>query len=366
MADEQTNRGAFLIQQHYCERNAAPVYARMCAAVAAGVTRNSAIGARVLDWPGEPTRDALPLRLFGGLHALVLAGQDAGLAEVYAGRVTDPGDIRATLERVFAEHATALLPWLDGPPQTNEPGRSGGLMLGLIALAQRHGPKIELLEIGSSAGLNLLIDRYRFDLGGTWYGPADSPVTIRPAWNGPPAASVPLDIVSVRGCDINPMDATDPTVAARLAAFVWPETSGRLIRLRSAIAMLGERGVDLVRADAADWIEARLAEPQAAGVTRVLMHSVVWQYVPEPVAERIRAAMRTAGKRATADRPLGWVMMEPDRSVGHQNIRVRSWPGDGGWKTLATAHAHGTWVDTAGGNGNAPLVALPEGAQVAV
>ncbi|MET3825308.1 hypothetical protein ABIC16_001001 [Sphingomonas sp. PvP055] len=366
MADEQTNRGAFLIQQHYCERNGAPIYARMCAAVAAGVTRASPIGARILDWPGEPTRDALPLRLFGGLHALVLAGQDAGLAEVYAGRVTDPAAISATLERVFAEHAAALLPWLDGPPQTNEPGRSGALMLGVIALAQRHGPKIELLEIGSSAGLNLLIDRYRFDLGGTLYGPADSPVTIRPEWSGPPARFVPLDIVSVRGCDIQPADATDPTVAARLAAYVWPETPERLARVRTAIAMLGERGVDLVRADAADWVEARLAEPQAAGVTRVLMHSVVWQYLPEPVAERIRVAMQAAGARATPDRPLGWVTMEPDRALGHQIIRARSWPGDGAWEPLATAHAHGTWVNTGGGNGDAPLVALPEAARIAV
>jgi hypothetical protein len=366
MADEQTNRGAFLIQQHYCERNAAPIYARMCATLATGLTRDSAIGARVLDWPGEPTRDALPLRLFGGLHALVLAGADAELAEVYAGRVTDTGAISATLERVFADHAAALLPWLDGPPQTNEPGRSGALILGLIALAKRHGPKIELLEIGSSAGLNLLIDRYRFDLGGTLYGPADSPVTIRPTWSGPPAASVPLDIVSVRGCDINPIDATDPAVAARLAAYVWPDTPERLARVRTAIAMLGARGVDLVRADAADWVEAQLAEPQAAGVTRVLMHSVVWQYLPEPVAQRIRVAMAAAGARATADRPLGWVMMEPDRSVGHQNIRARSWPGDGAWELAATAHAHGTWVDSGGGIGDAPLVALPEGARVAV
>ena len=152
MADEQTNRGAFLIQQHYCDRNAAPIYARMCAAVAAGVTRDSAIGARVLDWPGEPTRDALPLRLFGGLHALVLAGQDAGLAEVYAGRVTDLHEISATLERVFAEHAAALLPWLDGPPQTNEPGRSGALMLGLIALAQRHGRRSNCSRSGRARG----------------------------------------------------------------------------------------------------------------------------------------------------------------------------------------------------------------------
>ena len=367
MADEKTNRGAFLIQQHYCDANAAPIYGRMCAAVSEGLTRDTAVGARILDWAGEPTRDALPLRFFGGLHALVLAGKDAGLASVYAGAVTDQAEIIAILARVLAEQEAALLPWLDGPPQTNEPGRSGALMLGLIELARRHGPKIELLEIGSSAGLNLLIDRYRFDLGGTVLGPGDSAVTIRPEWKGPPPPAVPVEIVSVRGCDVNPMDATDPAVAARLAAYVWPETPERLARVLNAIEMVRARSVDLVRADAADWIEARLAEPQEAGVTRVLMHSVVWQYLPDAVADRIRTAMKAAGAAATADRPLGWVMIEPDRAFGHQNIRVRSWPGDGTWTTLATSHAHGTWIDTSAATGDAPPpVALPEAARIRV
>ena len=366
MADEKTNRGAFLIQQHYCDTNAAPVYGRMCAAVAAGLTRDTAVGARILDWAGEPTRDALPLRFFGGLHALVLAGADDALAAVYAGAVTGQAEIVAILDRVLAEHESALMPWLDGPPQTNEPGRSGALMLGLIEVAKRHGPKIELLEIGSSAGLNLLIDRYRFDLGGTVSGPS-SPVTIKPEWKGPRAPAVPVEVVSVRGCDVNPMDATDPAVAARLAAYVWPETPERLARVRAAIAMLSEQGVDLVRADAADWVEARLAEPQEAGVTRVLMHSVVWQYLPEAVAERIRAAMKAARARATAERPLGWVMMEPDRAFGHQNVRMRSWPGSGDWATLATSHAHGTWIDSSAGTGDAAApVALPEAARITV
>ena len=365
MADEATNRGAFLIQQHYCDQNAAPIYGRMSAAVAAHLTRDTAVGQHILDWPGEPTRDALPLRFFGGLHALVQAGGDAGLARVYAGAVTDLAEIAAILERVLADHEAAIMPWLDGPPQTNEPGRSGALIVGLMEIARRHGPTIELLEIGSSAGLNLLIDRYRFDLGGAVFGP-ESPVTIKPDWRGPVPEIAPIDFVSVRGCDIAPMDATDPAVGARLAAYVWPETPERLARVKRAIEMMRERGVDLVQADAADWIEARLAEPQAAGVTRVLMHSVVWQYLPEAVANRIRAAMKAAGARATAERPLGWVMMEPDRAFGHQNVRTRSWPGEGDWQTLATAHAHGTWVDT-GMGGDASLPApLPEAAKVVV
>jgi hypothetical protein len=366
MADEATNREAFRIQAHYCRTNAAPIYARITAALADGLTRETRTGARVLDWPGEPTRDALPLRLVGGLHALVLAGADAGLADVFAGRVTAPEDVQRVLDTVLRRHDDALYPWLDGPPQTNEPGRSGALMTGLLAIAARFGPKLEVLEIGSSAGLNLLIDRYRIDLGGTAVGPAAAAVTLVPDWRGAPPAAVPIEIVSVRGCDIAPMDATDPAVERRLAAYIWAEAPERLTRVQRAIGMIRQAPVDLVAADAAEWVEARLAEPQADGVTRVLMHSVVWQYLPEATAQRIRAAMQAVGAAATRDRPLGWVAMEPDRALGHQVIRVRGWPDDGGWQVVGTSHAHGAWIDPRVSDAETAGIALPEAAQVNV
>ena len=362
MADEAGNRAAFAIQAHYCRTMGAPIYAGIAAAVAGHLTRDTEVGRRLLDWPGEPTRDALPLRFIGGLNALVLAGRDAGLARLFAGDVPESA-IAPEIERVLAEHEAELLPWLDGPPQTNEPGRSAALMCGLMEVARRHGPRIEVLEIGSSAGLNLLIGRYGFDLGGTRVGPADAPITLAPRWEGPPPAPVAVEIVSARGCDVAAMDATSAAVEARLSAYVWAEEPRRLDRLRTAIGMVREHGVDLVRADAAAWLEARLAEPQEAGVTRVLMHSVVWQYLPADTATRVRAAMEAAGARATADRPLGWVMMEPNRAVAHQVIRVMSWPGHGEPTVLGVSHAHAAWVrygaaDTGEG------IELPESARV--
>lgn len=208
MGTEAENRQAFLIQEHYCRAMAAPIYADICAAVASDLSRATPVGARLLDWPGEPTRDALPLRFIGGLHALVRAGKDDDLAGVFAGTVAK-GDIAAVIERVLARHGAELLPWLDGPPQTNEPGRSAALMCGLLEIARRHGPRIEILEIGSSAGLNLLIGRYRFDLGGTMVGPATSPIVIAPEWTGDAPAPAAIEIVSARGCDVAPLDATD-------------------------------------------------------------------------------------------------------------------------------------------------------------
>ena len=319
MADEQNNRGAFMIQEYYCRTMDAPAYARICTALALGLNRDSAVGARVVDWPGEPTRDALPLRLIGGLRALVLAGRDPALAAVFEGKITDPDGIEAVLAQTLIAHDMALMPWLDGPPQTNEPGRSAALMIGLLEVARRHGPRIEIIEI-----------------------------------------------VSTRGCDIQPIDATDPIAEARLAAYVWAEKPDRLARLKAAIAMLRDRPVKLERADAADWVEARLAEPQPEGVTRVLMHSVVWQYLPEPVAERIRIAMKAAGDRATAERPLGWVMMEPDRALAHQVVRVRTWPGDGAAQIVATAHAHAAWISAGPPKPGGTGIDLPVAAKISI
>lgn len=340
MADEATNRDAFRQQAAFCAAMDAPITAAMCDALANALARDSRTGRAVLDWPGEPIPDALPLRLVGGLHALAQTGIDPDLTALFRGE----GEPQAILRRVLRDHDAALLPWLDGPPQTNEPMRSGVLMAGLLAVARRHGPRVELLEIGSSAGLNLLIDRYRFDMGGVTVGPQDAPVTIRPDWRGAPPPAAPLRIERVRGVDIQPLDATDPAVAARLAGYIWADQPERQARLAAATTMLRDRPVDLAQGDAVDWLRDRLAEPQAEGVTRVLMHSVVWQYLGDARRAAITAMMTDAAARATADRPLAWVRMEPDRVLQRQELIIQSWPGHGEAQMLATAHAHGAWI----------------------
>ena len=345
MGTEAENRESFHIQAGYCEAMAAPITARVCTALADALDRGTETGRRVLDWVGEPVADAVVLRLVGGLHALHRQGGGEGLARVFEGRASDPAAIVDVLRATLRDHDAFLSPWLDGPPQTNEAGRSAGLMTGLLHLAARFGPRMELLEIGSSAGLNLLIDRYGFDLGGVRKGPADAPVTIAPEWRGavPPDATIAFD--SVRGMDIAPVDVSDPAQAARLAGYVWIDAAERLARIERGIAMIRASGVALEQGDAADWVEARLAEPQAAGTTRVLMHSVVWQYLPPPTQARIREAMAAAGARATGERRLGWVMMEPNRDLHRHEVRVRGWPGDRPMELVALTHAHGAWVE---------------------
>ena len=344
MASESQNRAAFEVQAGYCEAMAAPITARIARALGRVLTRDTATGARLLDWPGEPVADATVLRVIGGLHALHRARADSGLAQAFAPD-TRESETGAVLARVLRDHDATLLPWLDGPPQTNEAARSAGLMTGLLHVARRFGPRIDVLEIGSSAGLNLLIGRMRFDLGGVAAGPSTSPLLIRPEWRGPAPVDVPIEIEHARGVDIAPVDVTDPAQAARLAAYCWVDAAERLERLETAIAMVRDRPVDLVQGDAADWVEARLAEPQERGVTRVLMHSVVWQYLPADGRTRIHAAMESAGAHATPDRALAWVMMEPNRDLHRHEVRVRCWPSDAPMELVALTHAHGAWVE---------------------
>ena len=156
---------------------------------------------------------------------------------------------------------------------------------------------------------------------------------------------MPVGFDRVRGVEIAPIDVTDAGHAARLRAYVWADNPDRMARLDQVIAMIRARPVDLAAGDAADWIEARLAEPARAGVTRVLMHSVVWQYLGEARQARIAAAMAAAGARATPEAPLAWVRMEPHRSLEpRMEVWVQHWP-DGEEAKVAHAQAHGAWVE---------------------
>jgi hypothetical protein len=80
----------------------------------------------------------------------------------------------------------------------------------------------------------------------------------------------------------------------------------------------------------------------------VLMHSVVWQYIPADERERIVALMEAAGKSAGETTPLAWVSLEANRDTHRHELTVRYWPGGDSWHQLATAHPHGAWIEWAG------------------
>jgi hypothetical protein len=331
-------------QAEHCRRNDAPVTARIIEAQLALMQGDSMCGQRIANWPGLPLEDAMPLRLAGGFHHLLLTGDDHRLVPVYGGDVTDQSEVDRIVATVTSDHDARLLPWLDGPPQTNEAGRSASFMAGLLWLTDKIGSRFEINEIGASAGINTMMDRYHYDLNGVKAGPEISPMQIKPKWRGASPPRADIDLVSIQGCDQAPVDLSDRHAALRVKSYVWPENLERLTRMDAAIALAAEKRPDVVKADALDWVEQRLAAPQMDGVVRVINHSIVWQYIPEERRAMITHSIEKAGEQATARRPLAWMMLETNRETFKHELSIKFWPGPDEWNLLAEAQAHGSWV----------------------
>jgi hypothetical protein len=338
-------RAAFAWQTGWCYALEAPFTAMLCRLFGERLDGSTAVGRRVLGWPvdADPVKDALPLRLCGALHALVRCGAAPNLAALYPPHPMPQAEtLWAALRPVLSN--PALLPWLEGPPQTNEVGRAALLMGGLLALAARFPQPIELLELGASAGLNLLPDRYAYDLGGRQAGDPLSPVRLKPQWEGPPPPEATVTIAGRRGVDLNPLDPCRD--AERLLAYVWPDQQGRLARLEAALTLAAADPPGVDRGEAADWLDARCAESSRAGTSRVVFRTVAFVYFPAETQARIVRRLEEAGTAATAAAPLAWLRYE---AAGESfELRLRTWP-DGEDRLLAVGHPHGSiarWLES--------------------
>jgi hypothetical protein len=348
---EQTIRSSFERQAGACSDLGSPFTAALCRLMAERLDRGSAFGRRILDWPGPPGADALPLRAAGALHALARRGCEP-LARLYPpAPFPGPDALWAGVQDALASHDRELADFLDSPPQTNEVARSGVLLGGFLVLARETQAPLDVLEIGASAGLNMGFDSYAYELGQAGsHAPAgageDAPVRLACDWRGRrhPPLDAPLRVRSRAACDQNPLDPADPAARERLLAYVWPDQAQRLARLEAALDAAAAAPWRVEKADAADWVERRLAEPREPGGCRVLYHSIVWQYLPPAVQARIQNAMEEAGASASSEEPLAWLRLEADGDPRSAGLRLTLWPG-GETRLLARGDFHGRWAE---------------------
>lgn len=329
------SRAAFRAQSRACARLGSPLMERLLAGLADALAPGTPLTDRILSWPGDPSPagDALPLRLAGGLHALALTKADPDLAAAYAA-----GDPLPAALAALTRHAPHLMRWLDQPPQTNEVRRSAPLIATAHLLAHRFGLPLTLSELGASAGLNLLWDRCTLTLPHRITG--SGPITLAPDWDGPPPPDVPFTIAARAGCDLNPPDPV--TDRLRLLAYLWPDQPDRLSRTCAALDQAAILRPPVTRADAADWLDLRLATP-TTGTTHIVFHTVAAQYFPEPTRARIKASLAAAGARATAAAPLAHLAMETDGRPDGAALTLTTWP-EGRTEPLGRACFHGRWV----------------------
>jgi hypothetical protein len=268
-----------------------------------------------------PPEKRQPNLLFAA--ARYLLGDPPGIARLRALARRDGDELAATM--------------LARRTQTNEPARCATL---LPALAQLPQP-LALIEVGASAGLTLLPDRYSYDFAGHKVAGRDPRAPVLrcdPRGPVPLPAQVP-DIAWRAGLDLNPLDVRRDDDVRWLMCLVWPGEGDRSQRLADAVAAARRDPPAVHRGDLLTDLPA-LAAQAPAGPTLVVYHTAVLAYVTQE--DRQRFAATVAGLDAV------WLSNEGPQIL--PGVAVPAYDGvpfvlvRDGCTLIAFTDSHGTWL----------------------
>jgi len=332
-----------------------PLYSRISTAVA----DDPAVRDLLLEAPKEQRQ---PVLLFATVNHLLLTGAEHRLARWYPtlGGRPDFGvdaypDFR---DFVMSRRAQVLELLATRSTQTNEIGRCAVLRPAWAVVIEEVSAPLGLIELGSSAGLNLLLDRwaYAYSPDGPRYGDPATDVLVEAQSRGLPLPALgPLELGSRVGIDLHPIPVGDDEAVRWLLACVWAEDLSRFRRLQRAIEVARTRPLRLVAGDIVELLPATAADIPLDQHLAV-QNSWVLSYLPLQAREQLMSVLGELG----AGRDLSWVSIEspeftpgldiPPRPDGvaddGASVAVLStWRG--GRRTvrrLADCHPHGSWV----------------------
>ncbi|MCE7795425.1 DUF2332 domain-containing protein [Sphingobium sufflavum] len=336
---------AIHLQAQACADLGAPFSAAILRHAVADVEAGGIVAGLLTPWNGvavaDLVRDAVALRLLAALHYLVLDGRAPALAAQYPSKGHNPDRAWAAAQAALAASADAVAAMLTHEPQTNEVRRSACMLGGFLTIGQETGLPLRCFELGASAGLNSLWDRFRYDIGGATWGDPLSPVVLPCRWDGhAPSLAAALTVIERYACDRRPVDLRRPDDAVRLLSYCWAEQHERMERLRAAIALAQASPVDVDACQAAQWVAGAVPRD---GTATVVFHSIVWQYIPAAEQAAILATMHAHAATATAHAPFHWLRMELSEAAGQFELRLWDWQSRGD-RRLAVVHPHGEWA----------------------
>lgn len=323
----------------------APLYEKIIRAAAANEEVMGIVAA-------APAEAHVPNNLLAAARYLLLSGLEHPLARAYEPDFR--GDVGALFCDFVLGHRDEVGELLATRyVQTNEVNRTAAIAPLLNLVAQRVGSRLALVDVGCSAGLNLLLDRYRIEVGNVALGPADARLRLTAESRGRPAVDAPADIGWRRGVDRNPIDVTDPDEARWLESLIWPDHPERLERMHAAIAEVRADPPVLVRADAVAGLRGALADAPADLLMTIVTTWVLF-YFDDDLRREFEATI------LEADRPTAWIAMEmagvvpdvdipaPPEGEGEVSVMTLVTGGAGRPVTrefLGFTHPHGAWVD---------------------
>lgn len=339
---------AFALQAKSCEVLGSPLNAHLLRLCREDIEQDGITAEILEDWEGPALEGLVATRFIGGPHYLVITDQAPELAKHYpsVGGRFDEATFSQDLFNVLEQHKDFMRAFIESPPQTNEVRRTGILLGGFLEIARSTGLPFRCLEVGASAGLNLIWDRFSYaNNRGTWGDPG-CPVAIDTDWQPPetaPAMAGHIELASRAGCDISPIDLTTDAARIRMNAYVWTDHPERFDRLKAAMKLALENNISVEQADAADWTAKRLATLPEGQVT-VLYHSLAANYFSDDTRTKFEAAIQEAGKRATDTNPLAWLRFEHVTLREYPYLILIQWPG-GEERILAQGHPHGEYAN---------------------
>ncbi|HEX8391972.1 MAG TPA: DUF2332 domain-containing protein [Longimicrobium sp.] len=255
------------------------------------------------------------------------------------GTPADAADFERTL-LAHPEPIRALI--LARSTQSNEPGRCATL---LPAMARLPEP-LAIIEVGASAGLCLLPDRYAYDYGRASLRPdgagPDTPVFPCRASSDTPLPERMPRIVWRAGLDLSPVDLGDEEDVAWLQTLVWPGDDARAERLGQAVAVARRDPPEVVRGDLVDDLAA-LAARAPRDVTLVVFHTAVLAYVDAQKRDRFARLVARLG--------AVWISNESADVLPRVAARLRTAPPPGhsvlavNGEPVAVTHMHGLSID---------------------
>jgi len=340
--DARTELAEQLNQQaEWCERLGSKLYATLLTESAKDAQSGGpvwwALGGHL---PAPLLEVMLPLRFMAAMHSLVLRDRAPELASFYpsVGGHGNPDDAWPAFSSAVTEHLDEVRALSAFPVQTNEVGRCAALIGGFLRIARDTGKPLRLLEVGSSAGLNLRWDRYRYESPTGSWGSSDS--AVRMSWDAPPPhLDTRVEVVDRRGCDPSPLNPLNESDRIRLLSAVWPDQIERVERTRGAFAEAPSVPIELDKGSAMTWLP-KLLEQSSDGVATVVFHSIVLQYLSDRERAEFLQLIEEVGDRATENAPLAHLTLEPDPGMSGFPVRLRMWP-NGEETVIARSGPHG-------------------------
>lgn len=344
----------FEYQTKVCAKLESPLYAALATGIAQDIGEGGPCAKALSGFADSPRDSVVPLRFLAAVHALVLSGAAPDLARYYPSATPQAAppdaDTWPAFRAVVAEQIDWIATWLDTPPrapQTNEVGRAVPLLAGLLAAVDAMPLPVRLLELGSSAGLNLRADHFRWRTGDLDWGPPDSPVDLADAWQGPVpgwlTAAVRrhprLEVVERRGCDPAPLDPLSARGALTLRSYLWPDQSGRAERLAGALRVAEQVPADVITSGAEEFLAGVNLVP---GTLTVVWHSVMRQYVDPDEWRAVTGELDRLAAAVTPDGGFAHIAFEgQNNSDDRHGFRLTARIGNAPEIILARAKPHG-------------------------